>query len=107
MNSKITELDVTGLPEFENTSSHFVSKGFTGKCVASGYLFFYVNGKKHRLDGPAQMLIKQRDLYPNADEYWINGIWYSKHFDSSLSQYWNHPLVLEYKMQKITNHVDL
>lgn len=44
----------------------------------------------HRLDGPAIINPKK-----NIKEYWINGMPYNK------QDYWNHPLVLEYRINKI------
>ena len=58
--------------EFENLEC--VPDNFTGKCVTknSGGIRYYVNGKRHRLDGPAVE-------YPHGTKHWwINGKIYSE-----------------------------
>lgn len=59
------------------------------KIYKSGTVQWWVNGKLHRLDGPA---IK----YSNGRaDYSINGEFYDK------ENYWNHPLVIESKLNQI------
>lgn len=55
----------------------------------SGTKFWWNNGEKHRLDGPAV------ERHNGEKEFWIH--------DKSFmpNQYWNHPLVIKYKLNKI------
>lgn len=56
---------------------------------------WFVDGIRHRIDGPAVYYYKN----PKSDhhEYWING----ERFNSSV--YWNNPLVMKHKLNKILN----
>lgn len=66
---------------------------FEGRCSVSvdEAEYCFIKGKIcHRLDGPA---ITSKSLL--FSYYFINDIEYSE------KQYWNHPLVVEYKLNKI------
>lgn len=57
---------------------------------------WYCNNQKHRVDGPAGIFknsFKKKDYY----EFWIFGKEYRE------QDYWNHPLVVEYKLKQIIN----
>ena len=66
----------------------------TGPAVIwdSGSRFFFVNNKRHRINGAAI------ELCDGEKEYYIHG----KQYFSEL-EYWNHPLVVEYKLNSIIN----
>lgn len=63
-----------------------------GPAVISdnGDIQWYFNNEQHRLDGPA-------GIYPfdNTIVFYIFGIKYDE------TNYWNHPLVLEFKLKNI------
>ena len=64
-------------------------------AYADGEQRWYKNGKYHRLDGPAE-------VYADGEQrWWINDESYSE------EDYWNHPLVIEYKIkQEITEALE-
>lgn len=63
-----------------------------GPSSTSGRVFYwYQNDMLHRLDGPSRF----DPYHPEYDEYHIKDEEYTR------QEYWNHPLVLEYKLNKI------
>lgn len=72
----------------------------TGPAVSlstfSTYYKWYKHGKRHRLDGPAVFHVYAGWHMPGG--YWIDGVQYIKKED-----FWNHPKVIEHKLNKIEN----
>jgi len=63
-----------------------------GPASTTGRIFYwYQNNLLHRLDGPARI----DPYHPEYDEYYINDEKYTR------QEFWEHPLVLEYKLNKI------
>lgn len=58
--------------------------------------YWYNHGKFHRNDGPA-VINEHSGLFGSGGtkEYWINNEQMSE------QDYWNHPLIMEYKLKKI------
>jgi len=64
-----------------------------GPAVIKPYTkYWFRHDILHRLDGPAVVGFNN-----NRKDYFINDFWYEE------QEYWNHPLVIEYKLNKILN----
>jgi len=70
-----------------------VPGNFTGMCILTKWnsLCYYENGELHRIGGWA---------YKNGDcvMYYLQGYEYTE------KEYWNHPLVVEYKAKEILEY---
>jgi len=76
-----------------------VEKGFSGtSCRNLGMgdkaYSVFANGKKHCLTGPATEIMNVSGIIINK-QYWIDNVPYSE------QEYWQHPKVVEYKLNKI------
>lgn len=73
---------------------------FTGKCrvnFENRYRITYMlDGKWHRVDGPADFTIDYITKISVRTQYWIND-----HKINSEEDYWNHPLVMKNKLNSI------
>jgi len=61
-----------------------------GETTASVRMYWYENGKQHRLGGPARIALC-------GESYAIHGIGYTEEC------YWNHPEVAKYKLELLLN----
>jgi hypothetical protein len=66
---------------------------------------WFVNNIYHRLDGPARIIPPNARGNPQEHvEYWINNRYLKKGTETN---YWNHPLVIEHKLNKIISHATI
>lgn len=77
----------------EMFGAYDIPSKFTGRVISrlSGRVGYYKDGYKHRLDGPAIV----GKMVGGKDQYWIDG------HEISEVEYWNHPLVIEYRLENI------